>query len=76
MPLRDVFEDDYKQASVVSVDLRGKRATLDNGEEERFTHLVLAVGVSVSYPSTTDLKSLPELKDCNTKVASDVSTLG
>ncbi len=75
IPLREAFGDDYKQASVSSIDLEAKKANLDNGEEVIYSHLVLATGTTGSYPATTDLKSLPELRTFNDEVATSVSSI-
>ena len=72
IPLKDSFGDAFKQGSVVSVDLKAKKATLDNGSVVQFSHLVLATGSTGVYPARTEAKTLEELEKKNGDVAEDM----
>lgn len=67
IPLNPVFGDNFIKGRVTKINKDSNTVTLENGEEIKYTHLVLATGCSNAFPAKLDLNDYAQASEENTK---------
>jgi len=68
----ETFGDSFIRSTVTSLDAKAGKATLANGRELQFTHLIVATGSEGHFPARTSAVTINHLFEEHEKVAEEV----